>query len=198
MKRSHDWWRGASIYQIYLRSFFDSNRDGIGDLPGVDAKLDYISSLGVDAIWLCPFYPSPNKDFGYDISDYTEVDASFGTMQDFDRLITRAHGLDLHVLIDQVWSHTSDAHPWFLQSRSSRNNAYADWYIWADPSPDGTPPNNWLSVFGGSAWTWEPRRRQFYLHHFLAAQPSLNLHNPEVIAAMLTVGRFWLDRGVRS
>lgn len=196
MKPSHDWWRGASIYQIYLRSFFDSNRDGIGDLPGVDAKLSYISSLGVDAMWLCPFYPSPKKDFGYDVSDFTGVDSCFGSMQDFDRLVRRAHALNLRVLIDQVWSHTSDAHPWFLQSRASRDNGYADWYVWADPSPDGTPPNNWLSVFGGPAWTWEPRRRQYYLHHFLSAQPSLNVHNPEVVEELLTVGRFWLDRGV--
>lgn len=196
MERSHDWWRGASIYQIYLRSFFDSNRDGIGDLPGVNAKLDYISDLGVDAIWLCPFFPSPNKDFGYDISDHTDVDQIFGTMRDFDHVIQRAHRLNLRVIIDQVWSHTSDAHPWFLQSRMSSDNAYADWYVWADPSPDGTPPNNWLSVFGGAAWTWEPRRRQFYLHHFLSAQPALNLHNPKVVDALIAVGRFWLDRGV--
>lgn len=196
MKPSRDWWRGASIYQIYLRSFYDSNRDGIGDLPGVDAKLRYISHLGVDAIWLCPFYPSPNKDFGYDISDYANVDSCFGSMRDFDRLVSRAHRLNLRMLIDQVWSHTSDAHPWFLQSRSSHDNRCADWYVWADPSPDGTPPNNWLSVFGGSAWTWEPRRRQYYLHHFLSAQPSLNLHNPAVVDELLAVARFWLNRGV--
>ena len=196
MKLFDDWWRGASIYQIYLRSFFDSDRDGIGDLRGVTAKLDYISSLGVDAIWLCPFYPSPQKDFGYDISDYTAVDPCFGTLDDVDDLVANAHRLGLRVLIDQVWSHSSDNHAWFLQSRQNQSNDKADWYVWADPSPDGTPPNNWLAVFGGSAWTWEPRRKQFYLHHFLSAQPSLNLHNPAVVDALVDVGRFWLERGV--
>jgi alpha-glucosidase len=191
-----EWWRGAVIYQIYPRSFLDSNGDGIGDLPGITARLDYIASLGVDAIWLCPFFTSPQADFGYDVADYTAVDPRFGTMADFDALLARAHALGLKVLIDQVWSHTSDRHPWFLESRSSRANPYADWYVWADPAPDGTAPNNWLSVFGGSGWSWEPRRRQYFLHHFLTGQPALNLHNPAVIEAVLAGGEFWLKRGV--
>lgn len=191
-----DWWRGAVIYQIYPRSFFDSNNDGIGDLPGVTARLDHIARLGADAIWLCPFFVSPQRDFGYDVADHVSVDPIFGTLADFDALLDRAHALGLKVLIDQVWSHTSDRHPWFLDSRSARNAARADWYVWADPSDDGTPPNNWLSVFGGSAWTWEPRRRQYYLHHFLNHQPALNLHNPAVMDALLETGAFWLDRGV--
>ena len=191
-----EWWRGAVIYQIYPRSFFDSNGDGIGDLPGVTARLDYVASLGVDAIWLCPFFTSPQKDFGYDVADHTAVDPVFGTLEDFDRLIEKARAFGIKVLIDQVWSHTSDRHAWFLESRASRCNAKADWFVWADPSPDGTPPNNWLSVFGGPAWTWEPRRRQYYLHHFLSEQPTLNLHNPAVMDAVLAVGEFWLQRGV--
>jgi alpha-glucosidase len=190
------WWRGAVVYQIYPRSFFDSNADGIGDLPGVTARLDYVASLGVDAVWLCPFFTSPQKDFGYDVADHIEVDPVFGTLGDFDALLDRAHALGLKVLIDQIWSHTSDRHAWFLESRASRNNPKAEWYVWADPSPDGTPPNNWLSVFGGSAWTWEPRRRQYYLHHFLSYQPALNLHNPAVMDAALAAGEFWLQRGV--
>jgi alpha-glucosidase len=191
-----DWWRGAVIYQIYPRSFFDSDGDGIGDLPGVTSRLEHIAGLGADAIWLCPFFVSPQRDFGYDVADYVEVDPLFGTMADFDALLARAHALGLKVLIDQVWSHTSNLHAWFLDSRTSRTAAKADWYVWADPSPDGTPPNNWLSVFGGAAWTWEPRRRQYYLHHFLNHQPALNLHNPAVMDALLATGRFWLDRGV--
>lgn len=191
-----EWWRGAVIYQVYPRSFLDANGDGIGDLAGVTAKLDYIAGLGVDAIWLCPFFVSPQRDFGYDVSDYQAVDPIFGTLTDFDALLLRAHALGLKVLIDQVWSHTSDRHGWFLESRTSRTSAKADWYVWADPAPDGMPPNNWLSVFGGSAWTWEPRRRQYYLHHFLNHQPALNLHNPAVMDALLETGRFWLDRGV--
>jgi len=190
------WWRGAVIYQIYPRSFLDTNGDGIGDLPGVTARLDHVARLGADAIWLCPFFASPQRDFGYDVAGYVDVDPLFGTMADFDALLARAHALGLKVLIDQVWSHTSDRHPWFLDSRSGRTAAKADWYVWADPSPDGTPPNNWLSVFGGAAWTWEPRRRQYYLHHFLDHQPALNLHNAAVMDALLETGRFWLDRGV--
>ena len=190
------WWRGAVIYQIYPRSFFDSNGDGIGDLPGITAKLDHVASLGVDAIWLCPFFVSPQRDFGYDVADHTAIDPLFGDLADFDALLARSHALGLKVLIDQVWSHTSDRHPWFMESRVSRTAAKADWYVWADPSADGTPPNNWLSVFGGAAWTWEPRRRQYYLHHFLNHQPALNLHNPAVMDALLESGRFWLDRGV--
>jgi len=191
-----NWWRGAVIYQIYPRSFLDTNGDGIGDLPGVTARLDHIARLGADAIWLCPFFSSPQRDFGYDVSDYTAVDPLFGTLADFDALLARARTLGLKVLIDQVWSHTSDRHAWFLNSRQSRTADKADWYVWADPAPDGTPPNNWLSVFGGAAWTWEPRRRQYFLHHFLSHQPALNLHNPAVMDALLDTGRFWLDRGV--
>lgn len=190
------WWRGAVVYQIYPRSFFDGNGDGIGDLPGVAARLDHVARLGADAIWLCPFFVSPQRDFGYDVADYQAVDPIFGTLDDFDALLARAHALGLKVLIDQVWSHTSDRHKWFLDSQSSRDGDKSDWYVWADPSADGTPPNNWLSVFGGSAWTWEPRRRQYYLHHFLGEQPALNLHNPAVMDALLESGRFWLDRGV--
>jgi len=190
------WWRGAVIYQIYPRSFLDSNGDGIGDLPGITARLEHVASLHADAIWLAPFFKSPQRDFGYDVAHYTEVDPIFGTLNDFDALLQRAHALGLKVLIDQVWSHTSDRHQWFLESRASRTNTKADWFVWADPSPDGTPPNNWLSVFGGAAWSWEPRRRQYYLHHFLAHQPALNLHNPAVMDALLETGEFWLRRGV--
>jgi alpha-glucosidase len=190
-----EWWRGAVIYQIYPRSFSDSNGDGIGDLPGIIEKLGYIAELGVDAIWVCPFFRSPMRDFGYDIADFRAVDPIFGALADFDRLIARAHALGLKVLIDQVWSHSSDRHPWFRESRAGRGGERADWYVWADPKPDGTPPNNWLSVFGGSAWNWEPRRRQYYLHHFLPSQPQLNLRNPAVVAALVETGEFWLDRG---
>jgi alpha-glucosidase len=191
-----EWWRGAVIYQIYPLSFFDSNGDGIGDLPGIVGKLDYIASLGVDAIWLSPFFTSPMKDFGYDVADYCAVDPTFGTLADFDQLLRRAHDLGLRVLIDQVWCHSSDQHPWFVASRASRVGAEADWYVWADAKPDGTPPNNWLSVFGGSAWSWDARRRQYYLHHFLACQPKLNLRNPAVVDTVLAAGAFWLARGV--
>jgi alpha-glucosidase len=191
-----DWWRGAAIYQVYPRSFADSNGDGIGDLPGITARLEHIASLGVDAIWLSPFFKSPMKDFGYDVSDYCDVDPVFGTLQDFDRLVERAHRLQLRVIIDQVFSHTSDQHPWFRESRSSRSNQRADWYVWADAKPDGSPPSNWQSVFGGPAWAWDARRGQYYLHNFLTEQPDLNVHNPAVQDALLECGRFWLDRGV--
>jgi alpha-glucosidase len=191
-----EWWRGAVIYQIYPRSFLDTNGDGVGDLAGVIAKLDYIAALGVDGIWLSPFYPSPMKDFGYDVSDYVGVDPLFGTLADFDALLAGAHARGLKVIIDQVWSHTSDKHSWFVESTSSRDNPKADWYVWADPKPDGTPPNNWLAVFGGASWTWSTTRRQYYLHNFLVEQPDLNLWRPEVRAAILDVARFWLDRGV--
>jgi alpha-glucosidase len=188
------WWRGATIYQIYPRSFADSNGDGVGDLAGICSRLGYVASLGVDAIWLSPVFVSPQKDFGYDVADHTAIDPLFGTLQDFDDLVSGAHALGLKVLIDQVWSHTSTQHAWFRDSRARGEKS--DWYVWADPQPDGTPPNNWLSVFGGSAWSWEPRRRQFYLHHFLSDQPQLNLHNPDVQDALLETGRFWLRRGV--
>jgi alpha-glucosidase len=191
-----EWWRGAVIYQIYPRSFLDTNGDGIGDLPGVTAKLDYVASLGVDAIWLSPFFKSPMKDFGYDVSAYRQVDPIFGTLEDFDRLIEAAHRRGLRVVIDQVLNHTSDQHAWFQESRQSRTNPRADWYVWADPKPDGTPPNNWLSIFGGPAWQWEPRRGQYYLHNFLVSQPDLNYHHPAVAAQMLEEAEFWLARGV--
>jgi alpha-glucosidase len=194
--RALPWWRGATIYQIYPRSFLDSNGDGIGDLPGIVERLDYVASLGVEAIWVSPFYKSPMADFGYDIADYRAVDPIFGTLDDFDRLIARAHALNLRVIVDQVLSHTSDQHAWFLESRQGRDNPKHDWYVWADARPDGTPPNNWLSIFGGVAWTWESRRGQYYLHNFLKSQPDLNFHNPQVQRASLDNMRFWLDRGV--
>ena len=190
------WWRGAVVYQIYPRSFSDSNGDGIGDLPGITQNLDYVASLGVDAIWLSPFFASPMKDFGYDVSDYRAVDPLFGNLDDFDRLVARAHDLGLKVIIDQVYAHTSDTHAWFQESRSSRTNAKADWYVWADPRPDGTPPNNWLSVFYGPSWTWDARRTQYYMHNFLPAQPQLNVNNPMVQNALFDTARFWLNRGV--
>ena len=190
------WWRGAAIYQIYPRSFADSNDDGIGDLPGITSRLDYVARLGVDAIWLSPFFTSPMRDFGYDVADYCDVDPIFGALEDFDRLIARAHELGLRLIIDQVYSHSSDRHPWFQESRSSREGPKADWYVWADAKPDGSPPNNWQSVFGGPAWTWDARRGQYYLHNFLPEQPDLNLHYPAVQEALLDVARFWLDRGV--
>ncbi|MET3355853.1 UNVERIFIED_ORG: alpha-glucosidase [Xanthobacter viscosus] len=191
-----EWWRGAVIYQIYPRSFQDTDGDGIGDLKGIVRRLDHVAALGVDAIWLSPFFTSPMKDFGYDISDYRGVDPIFGTLDDFDALVEKAHALGLRIIIDQVLSHTSDQHPWFAQSRADRTNAKADWYVWADPEADGTPPNNWLAVFGGSAWEWDSRRRQYYLHNFLTSQPDLNLHNRAVQDALLNEVRFWLDRGV--
>jgi alpha-glucosidase len=190
------WWRGAVIYQIYPRSFQDSNGDGVGDLPGIVERLDYVAGLGVDAIWVSPFFKSPMADFGYDVSDFRAVDPMFGTLADFDRLVSEAHRRGLKVMIDQVLSHTSSQHPWFLQSRESRDNPKADWYVWADPRADGSPPNNWQSIFGGPAWRWEPRRQQYYLHNFLESQPDLNFHHPEVPAAMLDSLRFWLERGV--
>ncbi|WP_428408749.1 alpha-amylase family glycosyl hydrolase [Hyphococcus sp.] len=190
------WPEGAAIYQIYPRSFRDSNSDGVGDLNGISEKLDYVASLGVDAIWLSPFFTSPMRDFGYDVADYCDVDPLFGTLSDFDALIEKAHRLGLKIIIDQVYSHTSDQHPWFQESRQDRTNAKADWYVWADPKPDGSPPNNWMSVFGGVSWEWDARRGQYYLHNFLVSQPDLNVHNAEVQDALLKVTRFWLDRGV--
>jgi alpha-glucosidase len=190
------WWERGIIYQIYPRSFMDSNGDGIGDLAGIRSRLDYLQWLGVDAIWISPIYPSPMADFGYDISNYTDIDPIFGTLDDFDALLADAHRRDLKVLLDYVPNHTSDQHPWFLDARSSRNSAKRDWYIWRDPKPDNGPPNNWLSNFGGGAWAWEPATRQYYYHAFLKEQPDLNWRNPEVQDAMLKVLRFWLDRGV--
>ncbi|MEH6735311.1 MAG: alpha-glucosidase family protein [Shewanella sp.] len=190
------WWRGGVVYQIYPRSLMDSNGDGVGDLQGIIAKLDYIASLNVDAIWISPFFKSPMKDFGYDISDYLEIDPLFGTMADFDQLIEKAHQLNIKVVIDQVLSHTSDQHDWFEQSRQSRDNDKADWYVWADPKDDGSAPNNWLAIFGGCAWEWEPRRQQYYLHNFLKSQPDLNFHCPQVRQAVLDNVEFWLKKGV--
>tara|TARA_R110001583_G_scaffold77193_2_gene210360 strand:+ start:3169 stop:4803 length:1635 start_codon:yes stop_codon:yes gene_type:complete len=190
------WWRGGVIYQIYPRSLMDSNGDGVGDLQGIIAKLDYIASLNVDAIWISPFFKSPMKDFGYDISDYLEIDPLFGTMTDFDQLIEKAHQLNIKVVIDQVLSHTSDQHHWFEQSRQSRDNDKADWYVWADPKDDGSAPNNWLAIFGGCAWEWEPRRQQYYLHNFLKSQPDVNFHCPQVRQAVLDNVEFWLKKGV--
>ncbi len=190
------WWKGATIYQIYPRSFADTNDDGIGDLKGIAAHLDHVADLGADCIWISPFYTSPMKDFGYDVADYRGVDPIFGTLADFDAVVGRAHALGLKVIIDQVYSHTSDQHPWFIESRSSRDNPRADWYVWADPKPDGSPPSNWQSVFGGPSWTWDARREQYYHHNFLKEQPQLNCHLPEVQEALLDVTRFWLDRGV--
>jgi alpha-glucosidase len=190
------WWREAIIYQVYPRSYLDTNGDGVGDLPGITARLDYIASLGVDIVWLSPFFKSPMKDFGYDIADYCDVDPLFGTLADFDALVAKAHSLGLKIMIDQVMAHTAENHPWFVESRSSRDNPKADWYVWSDPLPDGNPPNNWLSVFGGPAWQWDSRRKQYYMHNFLVNQPQVNFHNPAVQQAHLDSLRFWLERGV--
>jgi alpha-glucosidase len=193
---NNNWWRGGVIYQIYPRSFQDSNGDGIGDLPGITARLEHIAQLGADGIWLSPFFKSPMKDFGYDVSDYRDVDPMFGTLDDFRTLVAKAHALGLKVMIDQVLSHTSDQHAWFKESRASRDNPKADWYVWADAQDDGNPPNNWLSIFGGSAWQWDTRRMQYYLHNFLTTQPDLNFHNPAVQQAILDDVKFWLELGV--
>lgn len=191
-----DWWRNSVTYQIYPRSFQDSTGNGVGDLAGITRRLGHVVRLGVDAIWLSPVFTSPMADMGYDVSDHTGIDPLFGTLADFDALLARAHDLGLRVIIDQVISHTSDRHPLFAESRASREGPRADWYVWADPRPDGSPPNNWLSVFGGSAWEWDTRRRQYYLHNFLPGQPDLNYHNPAVQDWALGTLRFWLDRGV--
>ncbi|MBI1250214.1 MAG: DUF3459 domain-containing protein [Alphaproteobacteria bacterium] len=191
-----DWRHGAVIYQIYPRSFCDANGDGIGDLKGVLEKLAYVAELGVDGVWLSPFFASPMKDYGYDVLDYRAVDPLFGAMSDFDAVVSEAHRLGLKIIIDQVYSHTSDAHAWFTESRKDRVNAKADWYVWADAKPDGSPPNNWQALFGGPSWEWDARRRQYYLHNFLREQPDLNVRNLEVQEALLETARFWLDRGV--
>lgn len=196
MPDNKPWWQNAVIYQIYPRSFFDSNGDGIGDLHGIEQKLDYVVSLEVDAIWVSPFYPSPMDDFGYDITDFCAVDPMFGSLYDFQNLLQQAHKRGLKVLMDQVWCHTSYLHPWFQESMKSRVNAKADWYVWADADKNGDPPNNWQATFGGPAWSWHPLRQQYYLHHFLEEQPALNWYNPDVEKMMLDVGRFWLDMGV--
>ncbi|MCP4789979.1 MAG: alpha-glucosidase [Gammaproteobacteria bacterium] len=191
-----DWWQGCVIYQIYPRSYQDTNGDGIGDLRGITQRLPYIRDLGVDAIWISPFFKSPMDDFGYDVSDYCDIDPMFGNMADFDALLAKAHELGLKVMIDLVLSHSSEQHPWFVESRTSRDNKKADWYVWSDAQADGTPPNNWLSIFGGSAWQWDARREQYYLHNFLASQPDLNFHCDEVQNELLDVTRYWLQKGV--
>ena len=191
-----DWWRGAVIYQIYPRSYQDSNNDGIGDLPGITQRLPHIAELGADAIWISPFFKSPMKDFGYDVSDYCDIDPMFGSLQQFDDLVSSAHDHGLKVMIDLVLSHTSDQHQWFIESSSSSDNPKHDWYVWADSKPDGSPPNNWLSIFGGPGWSWSSSRCQYYQNNFLSSQPDLNFHNPEVQNALLDVVRFWLDRKV--
>ena len=191
-----DWWRGAVIYQVYPRSFQDTDANGLGDIKGITRRLPHIAALGVDAIWLAPFFTSPMADMGYDVADYCDVDPIFGTLDDFDEMMAAAHALGLKVIIDQVISHTSDRHPWFVESRASRDNPKADWYVWADPKPDGTAPNNWLSIFGGPGWEWDGVRRQYYQHNFLTSQPDLNFHNSEVQDALLATVKFWLDRGV--
>jgi alpha-glucosidase len=190
------WWQRGILYQVYPRSFADSDGDGVGDLPGVVSRLDYLQWLGVDALWLSPIYPSPMKDFGYDVADYTGVDPLFGTLADFDRLVAQAHARGLRVVLDFVPNHTSDLHPWFLESRASRSSARRDWYIWRNPAPGGGPPNNWVSCFGGSAWQLDEASGQYYYHAFLPEQPDLNWRNPAVVHAMLEVLRFWLERGV--
>lgn len=194
--RTEQWWRGACLYEVYLRSFADSNGDGEGDLPGLRDRLDYIAALGVDGIWITPFFPSPMYDSGYDVADYRSVDPRFGTLADFRSVTSRAHELGLRVIIDQVYSHTSHLHPWFVESASSADNPKADWYVWADPKPDGSLPNNWLARFGGVAWEWNANRRQYYLHNFLVEQPDLNLHNRQVQDEILDTMRFWVDQGV--
>jgi alpha-glucosidase len=190
------WWQRGIIYQVYPRSFMDSNGDGVGDLTGLISRLDYLRWLGVDAVWISPLYPSPMKDFGYDVADYTAIHPLFGTFADFDRLITEAHARDLKVILDFVPNHSSDQHPWFVESRSSRDNPKRNWYIWRGPGSGGGPPNNWLSAFGGSAWEYDAHTEQYYYHAFLREQPDLNWRNPEVAEEMLNVLRFWLERGV--
>jgi alpha-glucosidase len=190
------WWQRGVVYQIYPRSYQDSEGDGVGDLRGITDRLDYLRWLGVDAVWISPIYPSPMKDFGYDVSDYCDIHPLFGTLEDFDRLLAAAHARGLKVILDFVPNHSSDQHRWFLQSRQSRDNPKRDWYIWRDPAPDGGPPNNWLSNFGGPAWTLDQETGQYYYHAFLKEQPDLNWRNPEVVAAMLDALRFWLHRGV--
>lgn len=195
-KTPHDWWRGAVMYQIYPRSYLDTTGSGTGDLKGITEKLDYVASLGVEGIWISPFFKSPMKDFGYDIADYRDVDPMFGDLDDFKALLKKAHELGLKIIVDMVLNHTSRAHQWFQESKQDKTNPKADWYVWADPKVDGSPPNNWISIFGGSAWQFDVLRGQYYLHNFLPDQPDLNYHNPEVVEAVLGECRFWLDMGV--
>jgi alpha-glucosidase len=196
LQRKSEWWRSAVIYEIAPLSFQDTNDDGKGDLKGIESRIDYLSWLGIDAVWLTPFFPSPMLDFGYDITDYCAVDPVFGSLEDFHRLVEILHARNIRLLLDFVPNHTSDKHAWFADSRSSRTSAKRDWYVWADPSPDGRPPNNWLSRFGGSAWQWDEATEQYYYHSFLLEQPDLNWRNAEVRAAMADVLRFWMRRGV--
>ena len=196
MAATRPWWEAGTIYQIYPRSFQDSTGDGIGDLPGIEARLDHLVRLGVDAVWLSPIFPSPMADFGYDVADYVGVEPVFGTLADFDRLLAAVHARGLKLLLDFVPNHSSDRHPWFVESRRARDSPQRDWYIWRDAAPDGGPPNNWISDFGGSAWEWDEATGQYYLHAFLKQQPDLNWRNPDLRAAMVDVLRFWLDRGV--
>lgn len=196
MSNTVPWWRTAVIYHILVPSFYDTDADGWGDINGITEKLDYIQWFGVDAIWLSPVYPSPLLDLGYDISDYLGVEPKFGTLDGLDRLVSEAHSRDLKVILDWVPNHSSDRHSWFCESRSSRNNPKRDWYIWRDGKPDGSPPNNWISVFGGSVWQWDDHTGQYYMHHFLDSQPDLNWRNPDMQAAMYDSMRFWLSRGV--
>ncbi|MEM5774351.1 MAG: alpha-amylase family glycosyl hydrolase, partial [Anaerolineaceae bacterium] len=196
MKSDFLWWRDGVIYQIYPRSFADSNGDGIGDLAGIQSKLDYLVELGVDALWLSPIYPSPDVDFGYDVANYTAIDPKYGTLADFDALVQAAHQRGLRIVLDLVLNHSSDQHEWFKQSRSSRDNPHRDWYIWQDPAPGRRPPNDWQSVFGGKAWQWDEPTGQYYYHMFCKEQPDLNWRNPAVRSAILDVFRFWMDRGV--
>ena len=190
------WWQRGIIYEVYPRSFQDTNGDGIGDLLGILARLDYLVELGVDAVWIAPIYPSPMADFGYDVADYCDIDPTFGTLADFDQLLDAMHERGLKLILDFVPNHTSEQHPWFLESRSSRENPKRDWYLWRDAADDGGPPNNWLSNFGGSGWEWDGTTRQYYYHSFLKQQPDVNWRNPELREAMLDVLRFWLGRGV--
>ncbi len=196
MNQNHLWWQTGAIYQIYPRSFQDSNSDGIGDLAGISQRLDYLHSLNIEAVWLSPIYPSPMHDFGYDVADYNAINPMFGTMADFDQLLDGVHQRGMKLILDLVPNHTSDEHTWFRESRSNRDNPKRDWYIWRDPAPDGGPPNNWLSFFGGPAWTFDKHTGQYYLHQFVTQQPELNYRHPEVLPAMLDVMRFWLDKGV--
>lgn len=191
-----EWWRGAVVYEIAVASYQDSNDDGVGDLAGLVSRVEYLEWLGIDAVWLTPIYKTPFRDFGYDISDHCTVAAMFGSLQDFDRLLAKLHDANIRIILDLVPNHTANDHPWFVESSSSRDNAKADWYIWADPAPSGGPPNNWLSRFGGTGWEWCEARKQYYYHSFLTEQPDLNWRNAEVRAAFADVMRFWLDRGV--
>jgi len=191
-----DWWKGAVVYEIYPRSFQDSNGDGIGDLNGITSRLDYLKVLGVDAIWLSPIYPSPQVDFGYDISDYENIDPAYGTLADFDRLVAEAKKRDIKIIMDMVMNHTSDKHKWFIESESSKTNPKRDWYVWKDGKGPGQPPNNWISDFGHSAWQFDPKTNQYYYHKFYIQQPDLNWDNPQVQKAMFDTCRFWMKRGV--